>query len=667
MKVASVPLELRDQLREYSETDLALRASQELNRRIIEAVPCGIVQVSIEGVLLEANNIAQDILGLSWDALARCYVTDIENRTFWEDGRPCPASDHPVSKCLRSSLPQPAATIGIRRPDGQMVWAIVTAFPLTDPDDGKPTGALVTLLDITERKRGEQALQESEQKYHSLYCSMNEGVALHEVIVDETGTPMDYTIVDVNPAYETILGLKRDQAVGKRASAVYGVNKPPYLEIYAKVASTGQPISFQTTFEPMQKSFRISVFSPARGKFATVFEDITERRQLEIQLVQAQRLEGIGRLAGGVAHDFNNLLTAINGYSQSLLSQLKPATPMREKLEQIKRAGERATSLTHQLLAFSRKQLLQPRVLDLNALVANVDKMLRRLIREDVELVTVFGPKLGRIKADPTQLEQVLLNLVVNARDAMPEGGKIVIETANKELDEAYAQRHVAVTPGRHVMLAVTDTGCGIDPGILKHIFEPFYTTKEQGKGTGLGLSTVYGIVKQSGGNIWVYTEMGRGTTFKIYLPQVEGPIELARPEPQPVAALGGTETVLLAEDDDLVRNFVRSALQEKGYTVLEAHHGTEALRIAIQYTEPIELLLTDLVMPHMSGKMLARRLSPLRPGIKVLLMSGYSENVSLHNGNGTAETPIPFIEKPFTVENLARKVREVLDAQPKS
>jgi two-component system, cell cycle sensor histidine kinase and response regulator CckA len=340
---------------------------------------------------------------------------------------------------------------------------------------------------------------------------------------------------------------------------------------------------------------------------------------------------------------------------------------MREKLEQIKRAGERATSLTHQLLAFSRKQLLQPRVLDLNALVANVDKMLRRLIREDVELVTVFGPKLGRIKADPTQLEQVLLNLVVNARDAMPEGGKIVIETANKELDEAYAQRHVAVTPGRHVMLAVTDTGCGIDPGILKHIFEPFYTTKEQGKGTGLGLSTVYGIVKQSGGNIWVYTEVGRGTTFKIYLPQVEGPIELARPEPQPVVALGGTETVLLAEDDDLVRNFVRSVLQEKGYTVLEAHHGTEALRIAIQYVEPIQLLLTDLVMPHMSGKMLARRLSPLRPGIKVLLMSGYSENVSLHNGNGTAETSIPFIEKPFTVENLARKVREVLDAQPKS
>jgi signal transduction histidine kinase/CheY-like chemotaxis protein len=634
-----------------------------LIQSIIENVPCGVLQVSGEGAIIQANTLAQDLLGLSWNGFSGSYGTDAVDDALWEDGTPCATAENPLLKCLAGCAPQPDTTLGIRHSDGRVIWITFSATSLTDGEDPLRGGVLITFLNICESKRTKAALRESEEKYRSLYSSISEGVALHEMIYDESGVPLDYMILDVNPAYESILALKRDQAVGQRASILYGSNNPPFLDVYAKVASTGQAISFQTTFPPTHKNARISVFSPAKGKFVTVFEDLTERQELEVQLAQAQRLESIGRLAGGVAHDFNNLLTAINGYSQSLLNQRQVATPTREKLEQIKKAGERATSLTHQLLAFSRKQLLQPKVLDLNVLVANIDKMLRRLIREDVELVTVFGPNLGRIKADPTQLEQVLLNLVVNARDAIPDGGKIVIETANKELDEAYAGRHVAVTPGHCVMLSVTDTGSGIDPGILKHIFEPFYTTKEQGKGTGLGLSTVYGIVKQSGGNIWVYTERDHGTTFKIYLPQVEDPIQLARTEPQPATASGGTETVLLVEDDDLVRNFVRTILQEKGYRVLEAHHGSEALRIAIQHTEPIQLLLTDLVMPQMSGKMLARRLSPLRPGIKVLLMSGYSDSLALQNGAIEANTA--FIEKPFTVENLARKVREVLDTPP--
>jgi signal transduction histidine kinase len=649
---------------ESSQLEAALRASEEFNQILMEAIPCGVLRLSKEGVVVGANTIARRILDLSGHNRPRHEVTDLKGKILCEDGTPCDSNNDPISRCLMTQEVQPTTIVGIRQIDGQITWANLTAVPLAPGGSGDMTGALVTLLDITEPKRVREALHECEQKCRSLYSSMSEGVALYEIIYDQSGLPVDYIILDMNPAYEVILGLNRDRAVGKKASAVYGIPKPPCLEIYAKVAASGQPISFQTAFEPLQKSLRISVFSTTRGKFATVVEDITERLQLEVQLVQAQRLESIGRLAGGVAHDFNNLLTAINGYSQSLLSQLPAATPMREKLEQIKKAGERSASLTHQLLAFSRKQLLQPRVLDLNALVANVDKMLRRLIREDVELVTVFGPKLGRVKADPTQLEQVLVNLVVNARDAMVEGGKIVIETANVALDAAYALRHVAVTPGHYIMLAVTDTGRGIDPVILKHIFEPFYTTKEPGKGTGLGLSTVYGIVKQSGGNIWVYTEVGHGTTFKIYLPRVEEPIDVAKPEPEPGPTLGGTETVLLVEDEDLVRNFVSTVLREKGYRVLEAHHGTEALRIAIQHAGPIQLLLTDLVMPQMSGKMLAQKLASLRPGIRVLLMSGYSENVSLHQG--TLEKGIPFIEKPFSVDNLARKVREVLETRSK-
>jgi CheY-like chemotaxis protein len=299
-------------------------------------------------------------------------------------------------------------------------------------------------------------------------------------------------------------------------------------------------------------------------------------------------------------------------------------------------------------------------VLELNTLVANLDKMLRRLIGEDIELVTILGPRVERVEADPAQLEQVVLNLVVNARDAMPQGGKIVIETKNLELDEVYAHQHVSVSPGRYVMLAVSDQGCGMDAETLKHIFEPFYTTKHHAEGTGLGLSTVYGVVKQSGGNVWVYSEVGRGTTFKVYLPQANEVVDARRTEVVSTAVAGGTETVLLAEDEELVRKFVRSVLEKSGYTVLEAHHGSEALRVALQHPDPIHLLLTDMVMPLMDGKLLAQRMMDLRPGIRVLYMSGYSENAVVHHG--VLESGTAFVEKPFTVETLARKVREALD-----
>ena len=386
-----------------------------------------------------------------------------------------------------------------------------------------------------------------------------------------------------------------------------------------------------------------------------------ERKQLEQQLRQAQKMEAIGQLTGGIAHDFNNMLTVILGYSELLLKSLLPDAPLRDHVEQVKEAGERAAALTGQLLAFSRKQVLQPKVLDLNAVLTNMDRMLQRLIGEDIALVAVPSPGLWRVYADPSQVEQVIMNLAVNARDAMPQGGKLTIETANVDLDAAYVRQHPGSKAGPHVMLAVSDTGCGMDAATQAHIFEPFFSTKEPGKGTGLGLSTVYGIVKQSGGYVWVYSEVGRGTAFKIYLPRIEDAVETVEPGVAPARTVRGSETILLAEDDNRVRALIRSTLQANGYTVLEAHHGKHAIQVCEQHAGPIHLLVTDVVMPEMSGRELAERLKPSHPNIKVLFMSGYTDKAIVHNGE--LDPGIAFLQKPFTPDVLARKVREVLDA----
>jgi len=386
------------------------------------------------------------------------------------------------------------------------------------------------------------------------------------------------------------------------------------------------------------------------------------RAQLKEELRHSQKMEAVGRLAGGVAHDFNNLLTVINGCSALLLRRLGSDDPLRRYPREIQQAAERAASLTQQLLAFSRRQMLEPRVLNLNNSVSAMDSMLRRLIGEDIDLVTILGADLGLVKADPGQIEQVIMNLAVNARDAMPEGGKLTIETANVELDQAYASRHMAVEPGAYVMLALSDTGHGMDERTQERLFEPFFTTKEKGKGTGLGLSTVYGIIKQSGGTIWVYSELERGTTFKIYFPRVvdimETPTLASRPRAE---SLRGTETILLVEDEESVRALAREALEEAGFQVLEARHGADALAVSHQYQGPIHLLVTDVVMPEMSGRVLADRLAPRRPALKVLYMSGYTDNAIVHQGimdQGTS-----FLPKPFSPDALVRKVREVLDA----
>jgi signal transduction histidine kinase len=390
-------------------------------------------------------------------------------------------------------------------------------------------------------------------------------------------------------------------------------------------------------------------------------EERAERKKLEEQLRQAQKMEAIGQLTGGIAHDFNNMLTVILGYSELMLQRLKAEDHLRSDVEQVKEAGVRASLLTRQLLAFSRKQVLQPKVLDVNAVLTNMDRMLQRLIGEDVDLVTMPAPGLGRVHADPGQIEQVIVNLAVNARDAMPNGGKLTIETANVELDDAYARKHISVKPGSYVMLAVSDTGCGMDAATQARIFEPFFTTKEVGKGTGLGLSTVYGIVKQSEGYVWVYSEVGRGTTFKVYLPRVEAMAEAVEPSREAAKAIRGSETVLLVEDEKSVRALARSILRAHGYTVLEAGQGKEALLLSGQHEGPIHLMITDVVMPELSGRDLAERLKPSRPNMKVLFMSGYADKAIVHHGELKPDTA--FLQKPFTPDALALKVREVLDA----
>ena len=389
--------------------------------------------------------------------------------------------------------------------------------------------------------------------------------------------------------------------------------------------------------------------------------NITERKALEMQLLQAQKMEAVGLLAGGVAHDFNNVLTAIAGYAELLREDLPGDDARRGDLEEILRATDRAATLTRQLLAFSRRQVLAPRVLDLNTVVASVDNMLRRLIGADVALRTALASDLGAVRADPGQLEQVIMNLVVNARDAMPRGGKLTIETANAELDESYALEHPAVVAGPFVMLAVSDSGVGMDAATQARIFEPFFTTKEKGKGTGLGLATVYGIVKQSGGNIWLYSEPGRGTTFKIYLPRVDQPLELPAPTPAARETPRGTETVLLVEDDEAVRTLARKMLASHGYTVLAAPSGADALELAASHAGPIHLLVTDVVLPGMSGRELAARFQSVRPGLKVLYTSGYTDEAVVHHG--VLDPGIAFLQKPFTSGALARKVRETLDS----
>lgn len=474
----------------------------------------------------------------------------------------------------------------------------------------------------------------------------------------------DYRYVYVNAAAAAHGRRPASELVGQTMMACYpGIEATPLFATLRECVERGVATNLENEFRYPDKStgiFQLRV-QPCEAGVVILSIDVTEGRRLENQLRQAQKLEAIGRLAGSVAHDFNNLLSVILSYSALILEQMAPTDPIRPDLEAIEHAGERAGDLTRQLLAFSRQQLMALRLVDLNDIVRESERIFRRLLGEDVELVCHRERHLPQVLVDPGQMEQVLMNLAINARDAMPNGGKLTLETQSVSLDAAYAGEHLGVSPGRYVMLAVSDTGHGMDKATQAQIFEPFYTTKGPGKGTGLGLSTVFGIVKQSGGSIWVYSEPGAGTTFKVYIPVA--PSDLVVPAAKTEAApetLTGSETVLLTEDQAEVREVARQVLQRYGYHVLVASNAGEALLHCERHPLPIDLLLTDVVMPHMNGRDLARRLAEIRPEMKVIYMSGYTDHSVVEHA--FLEAGVDFVQKPIVPEQLARKVRVVLD-----
>jgi PAS domain S-box-containing protein len=510
-----------------------------------------------------------------------------------------------------------------------------------------------------ERKRAEEALARSQATYRSLVEDSSFGISQ---------STLDGRLIAVNPALVSMLGYASEAELLRTNLATDVYVDPGQRARLVEVVLKAGTIAAESQWRRKDgKTITVRqigrVVRDAQGRveyFNAIIEDVTERQLLEAQVRQAQKMESVGRLAGGVAHDFNNVLTAIFGYADLVLEELPPAGAARQDVEEIRKAAERAAALTRQLLAFSRQQLLAPVVVNLNELVQDIDKMLRRLVTEDIELRLALARDAGNFRADPGQLQQVLMNLVVNARDAMPTGGKLLIETTNTELTEQYSELHQAVVPGSYVMLAVSDTGIGMDAETKARIFEPFFTTKEKGQGTGLGLSTVYGIVKQSEGYVWVYSEPGRGTTFKLYFPRVGEPAAALRPPPE-TATLTGTETILLAEDDEMVRPLAKGLLEKLGYTVLEAENAAQALKVASAHRGAIHLLVSDVVMPGASGRELARRLAATRPDTRVLYVSGYTDDAIVHHG--MLEPGLHFLQKPFTPAALARKVREVLDA----
>ena len=524
---------------------------------------------------------------------------------------------------------------------------------------GDPDKLVIVNRDVTDRKRAAEALQRSETGFRSLVEDAPYGIFKANM----TGK-----LIMVNPALEKMLGYKFQDELLKvdLANAIFRY-PAEHQKIIGMFIRDKHFKDVEVEWRRKDGTFitvRCSGW-PIRdenGADMEVFaEDVTERRVLERQLRMAQKMEAVGRLSGGIAHDFNNLLGVIIGYIHVMKRNLIPGEPSYEYAEEIEKAGQRAVALTRQLLAFSRQQVLEPVILNLNTLVSDMEKMLPRLIGEDIQLSLVLDPAIGQVKADPGQIEQVVMNLAVNARDAMPDGGKLTIRTANAELDANFTGEHSGSIEGQYVMLAVSDTGTGMDPETQAQIFEPFFTTKGRDKGTGLGLATVYGVVKQSNGYITVESEKGKGALFHIYLPRIDAPVAARSEGTQAPLTVCGSETILLVEDAEPLRMLAQLFLKENGYRVLTAADGAEAQRVAAQTPGPIDLLLTDVVMPGINGRVLAERLAPLHPTMKVLYMSGYTDTFIA--GHGVLEEGVHLLHKPFTEDALMRKIRELLDA----
>ena len=699
---------LRD-ITEQKEAQTKLRDSEARYRSVVNALDEGVMLVDTQGVIRTGNISAERILGLSLDEMVGRSLCDTRWQTVHEDGSPFLSEEYPASITLRTGQPCSRVIMGVYKPDGVRRWIAVNSRALMGSDH-RTAAVVVSFTDITERKRTEDRLAAQ----YAVTRVLSEARTLEEAVpkilqaigenlewdfsvfwrvdrannvlrcLDQWQPPVlkadPFTVVTWQSVFKQGEGLPGRIWASGKSTWVTDVTADPNFprSEAAKTAgfhgAFGFPVQVGGEIEGVIEVFSRQVREPDADLLKMV-EDIAlkigqfgERaraeealRQAEDQLRQSQKMEAVGRLAGGVAHDFNNLLTVIRGYSELLLGRLPVTDPIRKDMEEVKKAADRASGLTRQLLAFSRRQFVAPKVFEVNGLVANMDGMLRRLLGEDIiELCLELKPHVGSIRADPGQIEQVLMNLAVNARDAMPTGGRLTIETQTVTLAQGGVREVPGLDPGNYVRVSVRDTGLGMDEETQSHLFEPFFTTKAKGKGTGLGLSTVYGIVKQSGGSIIVESHPGKGTAFKIYFPCVEERPQRMEGAVNASDPARGRETILLVEDEPSVRGLVFEALRINGYTVLEARHGIEALLTGTKHMGPIHLLLTDVVMPQMSGPEVADKLSTLRPDMKVLYMSGYPDHPVFAQGGLKKATA--FLQKPFTPNVLVQKVREVLD-----
>ncbi len=657
--VANGNLRLAESVARYQQAETALRESQELLRQITENIR-EVFWLTDPGrdQVFYVSPAYEDIWGRTCESL---YASP----RSWSDA--IHPEDRPsIVEAVSSSQRLGAHDREYRvvHPDGSTRWIRDRAFPVRDPS-GKVYRLAGIMENITERKQVEQALRESEHRYQSVVNQVRD-------VIFRTDARGRWTFL--NPAWTDITGFTLAESIGTNSlNFVHPEDRRHHQELFQLPSSQGKDYGFhEVRYQTKDGSVRW-IEAHARLTFDTegrvigtlgTLRDITHQKSLEEQFRQAHKMEAIGQLAGGVAHDFNNLLTVINGYGEILLKSLGPTSPQRKMAEDILKAGDRAVSLTQRLLTFSRRQILQPKVLTLNAVVTNIVPMLHRLIGEDIDLVFVPDRNQSLIHGDPGQLDQVIINLAVNARDAMPRGGRLTLETGTVEMDEASARNLALPRSGPYVMLRMHDTGSGMSKEILDRIFDPFFTTKEVGKGTGLGLSIIYGIVTQSGGAIAVDSEVGRGSTFTIYLPKVGTAAQVQDPAPSLAATPRGSDTILLVEDEDLLRALIVSVLEESGYTVLAVGTPEEALRVSEERPDSIRLLVTDVVMPRMNGRELAERLTAERRTMKTLYMSGYTEDTVIRHGVEHRQTA--FLQKPFTPDVFLRKVREILDSTAK-
>jgi two-component system, cell cycle sensor histidine kinase and response regulator CckA len=635
------------------QAEQALKQVGQKYRLIFEDAIVGIYQSSPDGRLLSVNPAMARMYGFNSPEEMITCVTDVSRQLYVD-----PARREEFKRLLREEGVVRHFELHVYRRDGTQMWLWTNAQAVREGDTVVRYEG--TFEDITERKLLEDQLHKAQQEYREI---------VENAIVGVFQSTPDGRYLSINPAMANMLGYDSPQEM---MASITNISEQIYVdpqrgeELKNLLAEKGVAKNFVCQAYRKDGSkmwlsanvraiFRDSVVVRYEG----MNEDVTQRKLLEDQLRQAQKMEAVGQLAGGVAHDFNNMLSVITGYSDLLQMNLPPEDPSHKHAEEIAKAGRRAAALTRQLLAFSRKQVIQPVVLDLNAATHELEKMLRRLIGENIEITFKRNPRLGRVKMDLGQVEQVLMNLAVNARDAMPRGGRLCIETTNIELDETYARQNVYVLPGSYVMLSVSDTGCGMDKETQLHIFEPFFTTKASGKGTGLGLSTVYGIAKQNAGYIMVYSEVGKGTTFRLYLPRLADAAKVSLPTHAPETIPNGTETVLVVEDEEPLRILARTCLESNNYSVLDAPNGAAALELAKKHPGRIHLLLTDVVMPGMSGRELANHLVALQPEVKVLYMSGYTND--LIDQHGILDPDTVLLEKPFTLRMLLTKVYHVL------